>query len=244
MITAVIGGSGRLGSAVAAVLKRRGHDVRALSRSSPEHPVDLATGAGLDAALAGAEAVVNAANDPRGGDLKSWTERLLVAESAAGVRHHVEIGVVGADRVPLGYYRAKSAQEQVVRAGPVPWTIVRSTQFHEFVAQALASAADKHVLPGGRVPMEPVAAADLARAVAEISEGNPRYDVVTVAGPGVEQLGELTRAWKRKTGARALVIPVPGVHRTTRALRSGALTAERVDVRGKESFATWLETHT
>ena len=207
--------------------------------------MDLTTGAGLDAALAGADVVVNAVNEvKKGAVLTNGTGRLLTAEHAAGVRHHVDIGVVGADRVPLAYYRAKLEQEEVVRNASVPWTIVRSTQFHEFLAWAFASAERRHVLPGGRVPLEPVAAVEVARAIADVAEQDPRQGTFTIAGPRVEPLSALVRSWRAGRPGRVVVIPVPGVNRATRTVRAGGLTvATTPDVRGTTTFASWLETH-
>lgn len=242
MIVAVVGGRGRLGAAVVNELRRRGHEARVLSRSSQEHAVDLTTGAGLDSALAGATVVVNAVNDAKHGDrLVEGTRRLLAAEAEAGVHHHVEIGVVGADRVPLPYYRAKLDQEQAVREAAVPWTVLRSTQFHDFLAWGFAAAARKHVLPSGRVPVRPAAVEEVAAVVADVSEREPARSTATVAGPRVEPLADLTSAWRKATHARALPVPVPGVNRATRALRAGGLVpAGTPDVTTTTTFAAWL----
>jgi uncharacterized protein YbjT (DUF2867 family) len=246
MDIAIIGGTGTLGGAVVAELTRRGHTVRAISRSAPGHPVDLTTGAGLDAALAGADVVVNAVNgepSKKGrGVLVDGTRRLLDAEAQAGVAHHVEIGIVGSDRIPMDYYDLKIEQEQLVEAGPVPWTIVRATQFHEFVAWIFDSAAGKRMLPGGHVPIQPIAVAEVAPAVADVAEGDPLRRTINVAGPRVEDLGVLAAAWKGATGKRAVRVPVPGATKMLRALREGHLTTETPDIRGTTTFATWLQT--
>lgn len=246
MDIAIIGGTGTLGAAVVAELDLRGHTTRVLSRSSQAHPVDLTSGAGLDAALAGADVVVNAVNDASKQSrdvLVAGTGRVLAAEARAGVAHHVEIGIVGADAVPLAYYAAKVAQEDAVRQGDVPWTIVRATQFHEFAAGIFAAAAGKRVLPGGRVPLQTVAVADVARAVADVAEGAPQRRTVTVAGPRVDELGALARAWSAATGTRALRVPLPPVTGMLRALRRGALTTDTPDIRGTTTFPAWLQTH-
>jgi len=143
MKTAIIGGTGTLGSLVLAELTQRGHDVRALSRSAPEYRVDLATGEGLEAALAGCDVVVDASNNSsrHAADiLVGGSRRLLAAEQAAGVKHHVCVSIVGCEQVPMGYFTAKAEQEQVVEQGPVPWSIVRATQFHEYVLAMLTTA--------------------------------------------------------------------------------------------------------
>jgi uncharacterized protein YbjT (DUF2867 family) len=242
VIVAVVGGRGRLGAAVVTELRQRGHEARVLSRSSPEHPVDLTTGAGLVDALAGAAVVVNAVSDTKRMDrLVEGTGRLLAAEADAGVRHHVEIGVVGAERVPLPYYRAKLAQEQAVRESSVPFTVLRSTQFHDFLAWAFAAAARKHVLPSGQVPVQPAAVEEVARVVTDVSEREPSGATVTVAGPRVEVLTDLASAWRKAAHVRALAVPVPGIDRTTRALRAGGLVpAGSPDVTTTTTFAAWL----
>jgi uncharacterized protein YbjT (DUF2867 family) len=246
MDIAIIGGTGTLGGAVVAELCRRGHVARVLSRSSTEHPVDLETGAGLDAALAGVDVVVNAVNgepSKKGrGVLVDGTRRLLAAEAAAGVGHHVEIGIVGSDRVPMDYYALKIEQERLVLDGAVPWSIVRATQFHEFVAWVFDSAAKKRVLPGGGVPLQSVAVGEVAVAVADVAEGEPLRRIVNVAGPRVEDVGAMAREWSARTGRRAVRVPVPPATGLLRALRAGALTTETPDIRGTITFSTWLQT--
>jgi uncharacterized protein YbjT (DUF2867 family) len=247
MDIAVIGGKGRLGGSIVAELRHRGLSPRVLSRSSPEYPVDLTTGAGLEAALAGADVVVNAANSAPTADghdlFVQGTERLLAAEARARVQHHVEIAIVGAERVPLKYYKAKVEQEKLVRGGAVPWTIVRATQFHEFLAWGFDTAAGKHVLPGGRVPIQPVAVDELAAVIADVATREPQRRVIAVAGPQVEALGDLAAEWRSASGRHAVRVPLPGVTRVTRALRSGGLVTDTPDVRTATTFATWLKTH-
>jgi RNA polymerase sigma-70 factor (ECF subfamily) len=139
MRIAIIGGTGTLGRQIAAVLRDRGHEVRVLSRSVPEYRVDLRTGAGLGKGLRGCQAVVDASNDSSRNATEvmvEGTRRLLAAEQAAGVALHVRVSIVGCEQVPIGYFRAKAAQEGLVRHGPVPWTIVAATQFHELASTA------------------------------------------------------------------------------------------------------------
>ncbi|MGK5558730.1 SDR family oxidoreductase [Actinomadura kijaniata] len=240
MRIAVIGGTGTLGRHVVAELEARGHRVRTLSRSSAEHPVDLRTGAGLPEALAGCAVVVDASNDQSrraARTLVDGTRRLLEAEESAGVGHHVCVSVLGCGRVPIGYFRTKARQEGAVTEGPVPWTIVRAAQFHELVAAALGSP----VLPLPRVPLQPVAAADVARAIAEVAEEPARRGRVEVAGPEVADVRALARTWRSVTGRRALTFPVPLPGRLGRELRSGALTSAHPDHRGEATFTAWLE---
>jgi uncharacterized protein YbjT (DUF2867 family) len=191
MRIAVIGGAGTLGRQVTAELARRGHEVRVLSRSSPQFPVDLTTGQGLASALAGCAAVVDASNAQRRARqvLVEGSARLLAAERQAGVSHHVAISIIGCDQVPIGYYEAKVEQERAVERGPVPWTIVRATQFHELAAGLFATAARYCVLPAPAVPLQPVAAADVARVLAGAAEADPRGGRISVAGPQVSSVG-------------------------------------------------------
>lgn len=175
MRIAVVGGAGTLGRQVTAELTRRGHEVRVLSRRSPQFPVDLATGQGLAAALADCSVVVDASNTQRNARqvMVEGSARLLAAGQQAGVGHHVCISIVGCDRVPIGYYRVKVDQERAVERGPVPWTIVRATQFHELVASMLDRAARYRVLPTPSMPLQPVAALEVARALADAAESDP-----------------------------------------------------------------------
>src|SRR5438874_9622627 len=131
MRIAVVGATGNIGRHIVARLDRDGHEVRGLSRSAPRYAVNLVTGAGLPSALAGCEVVVDASNGPPSGRaravLAEGSRRLLALEKHVGVAHHVCVSIVGTERIPLGYYRAKVEQERVVQAGGVPWTIVRGT---------------------------------------------------------------------------------------------------------------------
>ena len=244
MTIAIVGGTGMLGRHVAAELSSRGHEVRVLSRHAPEHRVDLTTGEGLIPALKGCDAVVDASNNSslRGAaaTLVDGSRRLLQAEEAAGAGHHVCVSIVGCEQLPMGYYRAKVDQERVVEQGPVPWSIVRATQFHELIATWLASAARWRVLPVPHAALQTVAAAEVAAAIADVATGGPRAGRITVAGPEVSDARDMARVWRAVTGSRAPLLPVPVPGRTGRALRSGVLTTERPDVRGMTGFADWL----
>jgi len=140
----------------------------------------------------------------------------------------------------MGYYRAKSDQERVVSQGAVPWSIVRSTQFDELVGTVLTAAGRWRVLPMPRGVLQPVSCADAARAIADVAEGAPLKKCLTVAGPEVRELRDLARIWREVTGHRALLVTMPAPGTVGRALRSGALTAPRPDVRGTTGFADWL----
>jgi uncharacterized protein YbjT (DUF2867 family) len=202
-IIAIAGGTGTLGRRVTEELRSRGHDVRVLSRGSPDYRVDLTTGDGLGPAVAGCDVVVDVSNDRSKRAAQTLVEgsrRLLAAERAAGVRHHVCVSIVGCDQVPMRYFRAKAEQERVVERGPVPWSLVRATQFHELVAATLAPAARWRMLPVPRAALQPVACAEVARAVADVAEGAPRLGRVEVAGPEVADARDLARTWRSSPG--------------------------------------------
>ncbi len=243
MRIAIVGGTGTLGRHVAADLAERGHEVRVLSRSS-DYPVDLTTGEGLQKALDGCAAVVDASNasSPKRAKpvLVEGSRRLLAAEQHAGVSHHVCVSIVGCDRVPMGYYRVKVEQERVVEHGAVPWSIVQATQFHELAAAALAAAGKFRLVPVPNMSLQTVAAAEVAHAVADVAEDAPRLGRMRVGGPHIRTAKDLARTWREVTGKRALLLPVPVPGKVGRALRDGALTAGKPDVSGTITFADWL----
>ncbi|WP_328535739.1 SDR family oxidoreductase [Streptomyces sp. NBC_00344] len=247
MKIAIVGGTGTLGRPVAEELSSRGHGVRVLSRRSQEYRVDLVTGEGLEAGLKGCDVVVDATNSASASARKSartlvgGSRRLLAAEEAAGVGHHVCVSIVGCDRMPMGYYRVKTEQERVVEQGRVPWTIVRATQFHGFVASGFAAAARWGVIPVPKGRLQTVAVEEVARAVAGVAERPPRRDRVEVAGPVIGEVGDLARAWRTSAGKRPLLLPVPLPGGFGRAFRSGAATSAHPDVRGTVSFEDWLK---
>lgn len=243
MNIAIAGGTGTLGRQVAGELRARGHEVRVLSRGAAEYRVDLTTGAGLDAALDGCEVVVDASNNSSrtaAATLVHGTRRLLAAGQAARVAHHVCVSVVGCELVPMGYFRVKAEQENIVARGVVPWTIVRATQFHEYAAAILGAAARYRMLPAPRALLQPVASAEVARVVADAAEKGPRLGRVSVAGPDVMTARELAWRWREATGKRALLVQVPLPGGLGRALRGGALTTGQPDVRGGVTFGAWL----
>ena len=244
MRIAIAGGTGTLGRYVAAELRSRGHDVRVLSRKSPDYPVDLITGEGLEAALEGCDVVVDATNDQSKHaerTLVDGARRLLAAEDHAGVGHHICVSIVGCDEVPMGYFQLKVQQEQVVENGPVPWSIVRATQFHELIVSTIAPTADKmRMVPVPHARLQTVAAVEVAAVIADVAEGAPTRSRLEVAGPEVADARALARSWRSITGRRAMLVPIPLPGKLGRALRSGVLTAERPDVVGTTPFASWL----
>ena len=201
MTIAVVGGTGTLGALVVADLVGRGVAVRVLSRTARTVPagaehrrVDLTTGEGLTDALAGVDTVIDAANSQRAAKqtLVEGTARLLEVGAAAGVRHHLAISIVGIDRVPMSYYKVKLAQEAAIEAGPLPWTILRATQFHQLLDGWFASAARFGVRPTGRAKLQPIEPSVVAARLADAALVAPAGRLPDVAGPQVATLGELT----------------------------------------------------
>ena len=245
MRIAVAGGTGTIGRRIAAALPRGGHEVRALSRSAAQYPVDLTTGAGLEAALVGCDVVIDASNGPPSrrarAVLVEGSRRLLEVEARAGVRHHVCVSIVGIEDVPMAYYGVKLEQERVIESAGLPWTIVRSTQFHELLGAVVSAAGRRHVLPAARARFQPVDVDEAAHAVAAVATDAPRLTRTTVAGPEVHDLRSLGRIWREAAGHRAIEIPIPLPGRLGRALREGRLTCANPDIRGTRTFAAWLQ---
>ncbi len=235
MRIAIAGGTGTVGAEAARELERRGHAVRVLSRHAPEHPVDLLDGTGLTAALDGVDVVVDAANGKRN-VLVEGTARLLHAAKEAGVRHYVGISIVGVDRVGGRYYKAKRAQEELIQHSGIPWTIVRATQFHPFLARTFAASAKLGIVPCLKFPMQPVDPREVGRVLAETAEAEPALAITQFAGPEVLSGCELARRWRMRTGSHAVPVRLP----VTRALRAGELT-NPVARRGSVTFDSWLE---
>ena len=253
MDIAVAGGTGMLGRAVVAQLTARGHDVRVLTRRPPgrpqpattHHAVDLVTGAGLTDALAGADAVIDAANTPGSGRkaaplLVDGTRRLLAAEARAGVGHHIAISIVGIDEIRLSYYTAKLAQERVVESGPVAWSMVRATQFHELLDWLFSATARLRLAPGNRFPLAPVDPRFVAHVLADAAEAGPRGRLVPVAGPQQASVRELAGTWAQARGRRVLSVVVALPRHDRHALAAGALVPGDDAVRGGASFGEWL----
>ncbi|MEU4931428.1 NAD(P)H-binding protein [Streptomyces yokosukanensis] len=199
----VVGGTGLIGSQVVALLRAAGHDPLP---ATPSTGVDTLTGEGLAAAVKGADVVVDVSNSPSfetEAALDFFTRsarNLFQAEKEAGVRHHVALSIVGVDQVPdYGYYRAKVAQEEAVRDSGVPFSIVRATQFFEFIAPVMDMSAEGTEVHLPSLRLRPMASADVAAAVAEAARAEPSNGVRNIAGPEVhalDRLGEITLAAK------------------------------------------------
>ena len=193
----VIGGSGLVGSKVVKLLGEHGHDAVAASR---ETGCNVITGEGLDAAFEGADVVVDVSNSPSFADedvmrfFATSTENQVAAEKKAGVRHHVALSIVGCDRAPdSGYLRAKVAQEALVEKSDVAYSIVRATQFFEFVGSIADLGTDGDTVRISSAPIQPMAADDVATAVARAAVGQPVGGIREVAGPDRYQLDDLVR---------------------------------------------------
>ena len=183
----VIGGTGLIGSKTVAILRQGGHEVVA---ASPKSGIDSITGEGLKEAISGAQVVIDLANSPSFEDqavlefFQTSGRNLLAAETAAGVRHHVALSIVGTDRTPEnGYFRAKVAQEKLIEAAGIPYTILRSTQFFEFMAGVANSNTESQVVKLSPALIRPVAADDVAETLGQIAFRAPAFGLVELAGP-------------------------------------------------------------
>src|SRR6059058_3059827 len=193
----VIGGTGLIGTKLVNNLRQQGHDVVA---ASPSQGINSVTGEGLAAALAGAQVVVDVTNSPSWEDkavlefFESSTRNLLAAEAVAGVRHHVALSVVGSDRLlASGFFRAKMAQENLIKASPIPYTIVRATQFFEFVGGIAQSATEGQTVRLPPVLMQPIAADDVAAVMADVALAEPLNGTFDLAGPEPIRQDDLVR---------------------------------------------------
>ena len=229
-VVLVTGGTGTLGRHVVGRLLGSGAAVRVLSRGGdpPEGAAlvrgDLVSGQGLGEALAGVDAVVHCASDPRRLEVEiDGTRRLLDGAAAAGRPHVVYVSIVGVDRILLGYYQAKLAAETFLRDSGLDWTILRATQFNELVLQGVAVLARSPMIPLPKdVRAQPVDTRDVADRLAELALGAPAGRVPDVGGPRVETAEELVRTYVSAARLRRRVAAVPAPGRTMRAFRAGA----------------------
>ena len=243
MRVVVAGGTGVVGSRVVEALRADGHDAVPLSRRTG---IDLTTGEGLDAALGGADAVVDTANvttlsaEAATRFFEAATGNLAAAAARAGVSHLVLLSIVGIDRMPHDYYAGKLAQERVVEAADVPWTILRATQFHEFAGQLFdrAKAGPLHVAPRARV--QPVAAREVGAHLAALAVGAPQGRAADLAGPREEALDEMVKAYARRTGRGGWIpsVSLPGAQ--MKAMRAGLALPGGDAVLATQTFADWL----
>ena len=240
----VIGGTGLIGSRAVAILRQRGHEVVA---ASPKSGINTITGEGIKAAVAGAQVVIDLANSPSFEDkavlqfFQTSGRNLLAAEAAAGVRHHVALSIVGCDRTPdIGYFRAKVAQEKVIKTSGIPYTIIRSTQFLEFIRATADSSTDGNLVRISPGLFQPIAADDVAAIVVDVALAEPRNGIIEIAGPERAPFNEFVARYLKAVGDPRKVVSDP------EALYFGGRVEERSLVPlgearlGRIGFDEWL----
>jgi uncharacterized protein YbjT (DUF2867 family) len=244
MKVVVIGGSGLVGKKLVPILRKLGHEA---VPASPSSGVNTLTGEGLAGALAGADVVVDVTNAPSWEDaavlefFQTSTRNLLAAERAAGVGHHVALSVVGADRIPdSGYMRAKFAQEQLIKAGRVPYTIVRATQFFEFLGAIAGPKAGGDTVRLPSAPMQPLAADDVAAALADVVAGPPVNGIVELAGPEALPVAEFVGLYLAASGDKRVVVADPQARYFGAALDERGLNPGANPRIGPTRFETWI----
>jgi uncharacterized protein YbjT (DUF2867 family) len=240
----IIGGTGLIGSKVATGLREQGHEA---VPASPDTGVNTLTGEGLPQVLTGAAVVIDVSNSPSFDDaevlrfFEASTGNLLAAEAAAGVGHHVALSVVGCDRLPeSGYMRAKVAQEKLIRNSPMPYSIVRATQFFEFVKRIADSATEGNRVRIPSVLFQPMAAADVADAVCRVALGAPLNGVLEVAGPEQFRFDELIRLGLSASQDPREVIADPHAHYFGAELGERGLVPDANARLGEIRFEDWL----
>src|SRR3954471_10123216 len=242
MKVAVIGGTGLIGSRVVNVLNASGHEA---VPHSPSTGLDLLSGKGLPEALAGADVVVNLTDSPTSDEaslafFQTTMDKLLLAAKSAGVGHAVVLSIVGVELVPdLVYYRAKVLQEDILKAGPVPYSIVRATQFFEFMDAVLSWTSDDNTVRLPDTPVQPIASADLSKEVAEVSRGEPLNGIRNVGGPEVFTLDELGRGALAAKGDKRTVV-VDHTAGMFAAVQGDLLIAPADAVLATTTFREWL----
>jgi uncharacterized protein YbjT (DUF2867 family) len=240
----VIGGTGLIGTKVVSNLRQRGHEVVA---AAPSSGVNTITGEGLADALAGAQVVVDVANAP------SWEDKavleffeksgrnLLAAETAAGVGHHVALSVVGTERLlASGYFRAKLAQENLIKTSSIPYTIVRATQFFEFVGGIAQAATEGQTVRVPAAMMQPIVSEDVAAVMADTALAEPLNGMIEVAGPDPIRQDELVRQFLSATGDPRTVVTDESALYFGIALNDQSLTPGDNPILGPTRFADWL----
>jgi uncharacterized protein YbjT (DUF2867 family) len=209
----VIGGTGLIGSKTVAILRQGGHEAVA---ASPKNGINTITGEGMKEAMAGAQVVIDLANSPSFEDkavlefFETSGRNLLAAEATAGVRHHVALSIVGTDRTPdNGYFRAKVAQEKLIEASSIPYTIIRATQFLEFLGTIAASSADGNLIRLSPGLFQPIAADDVASIVADVALAAPLNGIVDIAGPELSPFNEIIARYLKAVGDPREVVRDP-----------------------------------
>ncbi|MFJ3791297.1 SDR family oxidoreductase [Kitasatospora sp. NPDC090091] len=238
---AVIGGTGLIGSQVVRNLNAAGHEAVPHAQSTG---VDVISSKGLDEAVAGADVVVNLTNSPTFDEaslafFRTSMENLLAAAQRGGVGHFVILSIIGVDRVPeLDYYRAKVLQEDILAAGPIPYSIVRATQFMEFVDAVLSWTSDDDTVRLPATPIQPIASKDVAEAVAGVAAGAPLRGIHNIAGPEIFPLDELGRITLSHKGDKRTVVPDPTAGMFA-AVKGDVLTDRNAHL-APTRYADWL----
>jgi uncharacterized protein YbjT (DUF2867 family) len=242
MRIAVAGGTGVVGSYVVSAVTEAGHEPLVLSRG---RGIDLVTGTGLDDVLAGVQAVIDVSNQSTTSRKKSVaffdavTTNVLDAGLRAGVRHHVALSIVGIDRVDFSYYAGKVRQEELMFASPLPTSVLRATQFHEFAGQVLQQVPGPvAVIP--RMRVQPIAAREVAAALVALALGSPVGMAPELAGPQEESLADMARRLLRARGSRKPVLQVRLPVSGAGAMASGGLLPTAPGPRGVQTYAAWL----
>ena len=240
----VIGGSGLIGSKLVNLLREGGHDVVSASLVTG---VNTLTGEGLDEALSGADVVVDVTNSPSFEDnavlefFETSGRNIIAAEVKAGVKHHVALSIVGADRVPdSGYLRAKVAQEKLIRESPIPYTILRSTQFFEFLRGIADSGTIEQTVHLTPALFQPITSDDVVAALADVAVSAPVKGIREVAGPERIGLAELVKRYLLETGDTRTVVPDVNARYFGAVLNDQSLIAGANARIGSQSFEVWL----
>jgi uncharacterized protein YbjT (DUF2867 family) len=240
----VIGGSGLIGAKLVKMLRQRGEEAVAASQSTG---VNILTGKGLAEAMAGARAVVDVSNSPSFEDkavmefFATSGRQLAAAEKTAGVGHHVALSVIGTDRMPAsGYFRAKTAQEEQIKSSGIPYTIVRATQFFEFVGAIAQSATDGQTVRLPPALMQPIVSDDVAAALADIAVGKPANRTLDLAGPERIRMDDLVARYLRATGDSRQVITDPQARYYGTEVDDRSLTPGDNPLLGTTRFDHWL----
>ena len=240
----VLGGTGLIGTKVVHILQDQGHEVIAGSART----VDLLTGRGLKEALQGADVVVDLTNSPSFEDsavmnfFQTSARNLFPAETAAAVKHHVALSIVGVDRMTnIGYMRAKVAQENAIKSSGIPYTIVRATQFFEFIGAIADSATSGNTVRISNVLMQPIAAEDIAAAVAKIALQPPKNGYINVAGPDRLTQDELAREVLKAKHDPRQVVTDASLGYFGGQIPENALVPDHADLLGAMHFSNWLQ---
>src|SRR5499425_3911513 len=240
----VIGGTGLIGSKTVPMLRQGGHEVVA---ASPTTGVNTITGEGLTEAMAGTQVVIDLANAPSWEDqavlefFETSGRHLLAAEAAAGVRHHVAVSIVGTDRMPdNGYFRAKVAQEHLIEASGIPYTIIRSTQFMEFLGGIADLSADGNMVRLSPGLFQPIAADDVAAIVAEVALAAPRNGIVEIAGPERAPFNEIVARYLKAVGEPREVVRDPEARYFGSRVEEHSLVPLGEARLGRIGFDEWL----